>query len=135
MYGIEAINAANGWSMALAGAMIVLTGLSVLSFIISRLHKIIGWAEGLKGETPSTEKGTDIERALAIPQQMPTDLNEIAGIYQSLSVSLGSAFELTALYRICAEHRLPHPHLTIRSLREAGVLILVEDGVFSWSAQ
>jgi hypothetical protein len=28
VYGIEAINAHNGWSMALAGAIIVMTGLS-----------------------------------------------------------------------------------------------------------
>ena len=48
MYGIQAINAHNGWAMALAGALIVMSGLSVLSFIISQLHKVLALLENRK---------------------------------------------------------------------------------------
>ena len=41
MYGLEAIQAHNGWAMAVTGAIIVMIGLSILSFIISQLHRII----------------------------------------------------------------------------------------------
>ena len=41
MYGIQAITAHNGWAMALAGALIVFSGLIVLSFAISHLHKLL----------------------------------------------------------------------------------------------
>ena len=41
MYGLEAINAHNGWAMALTGAIIVMTGRTVLSTIISQLHRIV----------------------------------------------------------------------------------------------
>ncbi|MBW1726140.1 MAG: OadG family protein [Deltaproteobacteria bacterium] len=39
MYGLQAIAAYNGWAMALAGALIVFSGLVILSFVISQLHK------------------------------------------------------------------------------------------------
>ncbi len=41
MYGLEAIQTYNGWAMAITGAVIVMIGLTILSFIISQLHRII----------------------------------------------------------------------------------------------
>ncbi len=41
MYGLEAINAYNGWAMAITGPLIVMGGLSILSIIISQLHKVV----------------------------------------------------------------------------------------------
>jgi hypothetical protein len=41
LYGIEAIEAANGWAMAIAGALIVMAGLAILSLVISQLHKLV----------------------------------------------------------------------------------------------
>jgi len=41
LYGLQAIAAHNGWAMALAGALIVFSGLVILSFVISQLHKIL----------------------------------------------------------------------------------------------
>ena len=45
MYGLEAINDANGWAMAYTGAIIVFSGLVVLSFVVSQLNRILGWWE------------------------------------------------------------------------------------------
>ena len=133
MYGIQAINAANGWAMAVAGGCIVISGLTVLSLIISQLHKIVGWMEKSKTEAPeNTTPAPDTARALVIPEKMPEDILETAAIYQSLSEPIGATFELANLYRACAEHRLPHAHLTIRSLRDAGLLLPSGDGLFCW---
>ena len=48
MFGLKAVSAHNGWAMAAAGAIIVMCGLSVLAFIISQLHKIVGLFEEKK---------------------------------------------------------------------------------------
>ena len=133
MHGIQAINAANGWAMAMVGAMIVISGLALLSFIISRLHRIIDWMDKPKGNNGREDSRCDTDRALVFPETMPSSHREVAGLYQPLTASLGQNFDLVSLYRICAEHRIPHPHLTIRTLRDAGLMVPVADGLFSWN--
>jgi len=54
LYGLEAISAQNGWAMAVAGALIVISGLTVLSLVISQLHKIAAFLE--KGVEKLSEK-------------------------------------------------------------------------------
>ena len=41
MIGIENITNNNGWAMAAVGATIVFSGLVVLSFVISQIHKLL----------------------------------------------------------------------------------------------
>jgi len=45
LLGIENITAHNGWAMAITGGFIVFAGLSLLSFAIAQLHKIILFIE------------------------------------------------------------------------------------------
>jgi hypothetical protein len=59
MYGLAAIQQANGWAMAGAGACIVLTGLTVLSFLISMIPRLTGLFEEKKQpQTETAGKGT-----------------------------------------------------------------------------
>jgi hypothetical protein len=131
VYGIEAINHHNGWAMAIAGALIVLSGLSVLSFIISQLHKVAEVIEKRGATTPSP----------ALPETAPADIVEegpalnldaLQADMRPLADALGESFELHLLYAAAEENGSPHVHLTIRSLREAGVLVPQGDGVFKW---
>lgn len=136
MYGIEAITYYNGWAMAVAGGAIVLTGLMVLSFVISQLHRIAGFLErreekllAAPGEAPEPE-------TLEAPKQIerfPVDLNQTAQEYQRLTEDLGACFLLSELYLLCQQNKMPHPHLTIKYLRDAGLLVPEGDGVFSWN--
>ncbi len=41
MFGFENISNHNGWAIAAVGASIVFSGLVVLSFVISQIHKIL----------------------------------------------------------------------------------------------
>ena len=60
MYGLEAIEHANGWAMAGAGACIVLTGLSVLAFLISMIPRLIELFEKkLSHNIPAQEEETE----------------------------------------------------------------------------
>ena len=57
MYGLEAINTANGWAISVVGISIVFSGLVTLSIIISQLHRVLNiW------ENPSAIKKFSIKK-------------------------------------------------------------------------
>jgi len=126
MFGLEAISAHNGWAMAITGIIIVMCGLSILAFIISQLHKVIGlFEEKKKAAHHLPQPPADID--------ILNDLDSTARMYKPLTAALGDNFHLIQLYRLFEKENLPHPHLTIRVLREAEYLRPSgEEGLFSW---
>ena len=131
MYGLTAIQQANGWAMAAAGACIVLLGLAVLSFLISMLPRISSLIE----KDPKPEPSLPVEKPQAVkpaPETLPDDLEVVAGIYQTLTEGMGEVFSLVDLHRKTKEMQLPHPHLSINRLRGAGILVPKGEGNFSW---
>jgi len=125
MLGLEAISAQNGWAMAITGTIIVMSGLSILAFIISQLHKIIGlFEEKKKASSHFVQPAADFE--------ILNDLESTARLYMPLTDELGDRFHLTDLYRIFEKENLPHPHLTIRTLRAAEYLLPMGEELFSW---
>ncbi len=134
--GFANIAANNGWSMAFLGISIVMTGLIVLSLAISQIHKLVAFwerrqAKAAQATAPVVE--LEIESpALALSGQCPIDLDELADLYQPLTEPLGAPFELKELYRVAGESDLPHPHITIRCFREAGLLTMESEGLFRW---
>ena len=122
------ISANNGWAMAVTGAIIVMIGLSLLSLVISQLHKIIAFFDNrIQPSAPSRAQQPPV------PEFPPhSDLEAFASLYKALSAELGQSFELAKLHSLANRDRLPHPHLTIRSLREAGYLIPAGEGFFTW---
>jgi len=132
--GFEAINQANGWSIAFLGAGIVFSGLVVLSTAISQLKKIIAFLESklMNGNVipPSTRPKLS-KKIIRLPAVWPNDIREAAKLYTPLFEQLGSSFQLADLYRLSGEHNYPHPHLTIKHMREAEIIIPTGDGSFS----
>jgi len=136
VYGLEAINAHNGFAMAIAGALIVMTGLSVLSFVISRLHRILALLENKKSE-PEKEASPDHQAPAAPAQDPEHDLSRLSDsvpLYRSITTELGDGFNLQDLFTVFQTRDFPHPHLTIRSLKEEGYLVPSGEGLFSWKA-
>ena len=134
MYGLEAINYYNGWAMAVAGGLIVMTGLAVLSAVISQLHKMVGIIQKTPKKTVGDEPAEEPTRQPTpfIPDTCPANIDEAAGQYQPLVDQLGDAFQLSELYELAHEFSFPHPHLTIRCLREKGILSPKGEGFFEW---
>ena len=131
MYGLAAIQQANGWAMAGAGAGIVIIGLAVLSFLISMIPRLTGLFE----EKPhplmeTTAKETKPE--MIVPEKLPDDINAASTIYIGLTEELGEAFSLIELHRKSKEVGLPHPHLSINRFRDAGILVSIGEGRFTW---
>lgn len=124
--------------MALAGALIVFSGLVVLSFVISQLHKVLMFFEkkslGVKQATeiPAVEAPEATPGSL-LPKPFPEDINEIVELYTPLVETLGESFYLSELYEILRKNDFPHPHLTLTALRESEILIPDGDGVFNWN--
>ena len=132
MYGIEAISAYNGWAMAVAGALIVISGLGVLSFIISQLHKVVSLLDKSPPEKTEDVPLGDTQRALAIPEHMPDDINQVAVFYRALTDQMDPPFDVQQLYALGVENNFPHPHLSLRALRQAGLMIPAGEGRFTW---
>ncbi len=134
MYGLEAIHASNGWAMAVTGAIIVMLGLSILSFIISQLHRIIELVDGRKEKKSKKKTARDqISPSKSQPVLTPlSDLNATWKRFQPLTHEMGDPFDLAALFELFMLHDDPHPHLTIRSLREQGYLVPDGGGLFTW---
>ena len=137
MYGLEAIKAYNGWAMAITGAVIVMIGLTILSFIISQLHRIIDIVDNRnnrKAKKKSARSQTAVPETKAVMTPL-SDLSETMNRFKPLTQKAGDTFDLAALFQIFIHHDDPHPHLTIRSLREQGFLIPAGEGLFSWKLQ
>ena len=137
MNGLEAISAANGWAMSLIGAIIVMAGLALLSFIISLFPKAIALLE--KSEEKLRQKKNLVNSRAAEEKPMPavpehrlSNIDEMASHYQPLIDNLGESFQLRELYDVSKKNDFPHPHLTIRTFREAGILVQREDGAYCW---
>ena len=132
VFDIARITASNGWAMALTGAALVMLGLATLSLIISQLHKIISFFE----KSPSTAAETNNKSGSAADPHLDTeflsDPEMTAKLYKTLTADLGDPFDLTKLYQMAVADRLPHPHLTLRTLRETGWLVPAGEGTFTW---
>jgi hypothetical protein len=133
MYGLAAIQQANGWAMAGAGACIVIAGLAVLSFLISRIPLLIGlFEEKVHPQTETIED--DPAPHVIVPDKLPDDVQAAATIFIALTAELGEIFTLVDLHHKSRAIGLPHPHLSINRFRESGILISVGEGQFSWQA-
>lgn len=137
VYGLEAINAHNGWAMAVTGAVIVAIGLSVLSFIISQLHRItdiVDSRNAQKLKKLNVQSPADVSASQPVLPPL-SNLGETMNHFKLLTQEIGDPFDLAALFQIFIHHDDPHPHLTIRSLREQGYLVSAGEGLFSWKHQ
>ena len=134
MQGLAAITANNGWWMAVTGACIVMTGLATLSFIISQLHKIIELIEKKgKKEVDARKNAVSTADLNAAEVDILNDIAAAARIYKPLTAELGETFSLAGLYDAFEKANLPHPHITVRELRDAGYLAPAGEGLFSWN--
>ena len=136
LFSLQRITAENGWSMAALGILIDLTGLAVLSFIISRVPKFVGQIEKGSAFLRKEDRHEDREEPAFTPtehQLSSQDIRQIALNYKAGAAKLEEPFQLAELYRLSEDNGLPHPHLTIKALREENLLITEGNGLFRWN--
>jgi hypothetical protein len=126
--------------MAAVGASIVFLGLVVLTFVISQVHKILKLWERRDEVPKENEKQAPVEEpknkkaTVSLQHHLPT-VKELTSIYRPLVEQLKQPFELLQLFEISNKMDLPHPHLSLKYLQEAGVLVPQGDGTFTWDKQ
>ena len=124
--------------MAAVGASIVFLGLVVLSFVISQIHRILKlweerekYLERFKKLAPAKAE-EEFEAPMYQDRRLPA-VNELAHTYRPLVEKLKAPFKLSQLFEIANKNDLPHPHLSIQRLQEAGILVARGDGTFTWT--
>ena len=126
--------------MAVIGASIVFAGLVILSFVISQIHKVLelwdrrGISKERQKEASAPSAAQKIQSTAYKAQHLPS-VNDLISIYRPLVVQLTEPFELPQLFEISNKMDLSHPHLSIKQLWDAGVLIAQGDGTFIWNKQ
>jgi hypothetical protein len=120
--------------MAVLGALIVFSGLAVLSFVISQLPRLFSVFEK-RPPVPTPESETQPpERPppFVLSGAEPENTDRAAAFLEPLVQELDAPFLLTDLYQQCRRADVPHPHLTLSLLRRANILVDQGDGVFMW---
>jgi len=140
MFSIDNITNNNGWAMAVVGAVTVFLGLVVLTFVISQIHKILEFWENWSKTRNANQKrarkeDSQKDKAPAHQQLRLPTAAELCSIYRPLVEQLKEPFQLVQLYEKTKEMDLPHPHLSIKCLQEADVLVAQGDGTFIWDKQ
>lgn len=120
--------------MAALGIMIDLTGLTILAVIVSRVPKLVGLMEKIGSLFKKTPGKPGKKPAVKSKQDNLSEegIHKIADVYKECAKTLGEVFQLSELYRSSEENGLPHPHLTIKALRESGLLVPEGNGLFKW---
>ncbi len=138
MFGLENITNNNGWAIAAVGASIVFTGLVVLSFVISQIHRLLNLWENREKvisrfkQEPAAVEPQETEDMVYGEQRLPS-VEELIEVYQPLVEQLEEPFNLSQLFEIANKNDMPHPHLSIQRLQEAEVLVAQGDGTFTWN--
>ena len=136
LLGIKAISAQNGWQYAFLGVCIVFSGLILLSFALSQLHKLLNlWEnrssigqqlkERLKKEAASEEPDT-------MQPELSSDLMESKLHYQMLVERIGDPFALPRLLRLAKKSGLHRPYANINELLQAGIILPDKEGYYTW---
>jgi hypothetical protein len=118
--------------MAFAGALIVFSGLVVLALAIAQLHKLLNLIE-----KKTSGAADDLDATIAETEAAAGpfgDVSVLSGVYGSLASELGETFQLSELFALAQAKDLPHPHFSIKTLREGLYLMPQGDGVFKWEA-
>ena len=138
LFSFDRIAEQNGWAMAALGITIDITCLAVLAMIISRVPNLVALSEKIGGILRK-DRLPIVEQPATAPQAVPEyDFSEegarkVGAVYKDCAKALGASFQLSELYRISREKGLPHPHLTIKTLREANLIAAEGDGRFKWN--
>lgn len=136
MYGLAAINAYNGWELALVGISIVFTGLVALSVTIAQIHRLIEiwhkrnlFFQKIKRVFTGYKNHPD-----PLPQvDITPSLRESAKQFKLLANSLGDTFSLPRLLELAKISGISHPHSSLNNLIRIRLLIPDAKGFFIWN--
>ena len=136
MYGFDAINASNGWSIAAVGVIIVFAGLVILSLIISQLHKVLSFIENPdRFEIFKFNKNITGQNNYSL-ESLTKSQKESAKQFYILFETFDSKqeyFSLPKLLHIAEINGLGTPYNSLNNLLESGIIEPDAKGYFLWN--
>jgi predicted nucleotide-binding protein (sugar kinase/HSP70/actin superfamily) len=135
LYGLEAINAHNGWAISVVGVTIVFTGLVTLSALISQLHKLVALYDDpgkikrmFAAKSESANKAAPTKNYMVLTERQ----KQMCRQYNLLARNMGDVIALPKLLRMAELSGLSDPHANISLLIKSGILCADEQGYFTW---
>jgi len=135
LYGLEAISNHNGWAMAVVGISIVFSGLLVLSFAISQLHKFIDLWENRKAHLQNMKELLQTKVKEEKPDYNFSFSRDVEESVHLITKRMGEPFSLPRLIDISKKFGLATPHSTINELIKADLIIPDGKGYFYWNTK
>ena len=139
MYGLEAINAHNGWAISVVGVTIVFSGLVVLSLVISQLHKVLAlyenprkikdWFSRAKSLEATSEATSETKVALLVLTQ---EQKEISKQFALLVSTLENHFSLPRLLDLARISGVKDCHSNLTILLKSAIIFPDNEGFFCW---
>jgi hypothetical protein len=133
--GLEAIAAHNGWAMALIGALIVFTGLILLSLAVSQIHNVLQfWDKRGLSLRPKKSGGQEGETGAEPSKIALSPEAKIAAKQVKLLIErIGEPFTLPKLLELSQKAGLARSHGKVDELVDAGLIVPDGKGAFSWN--
>lgn len=138
MYGLEAINANNGWAISVVGISIVFTGLILLSLVISQLHKVLAVYENpgkikawFSRETLSAD-GLETGSPVMVIQE---EQKGIAKQFSLLVRTMEDHFSLPRLLHLAQISGIKNPHSNLNLLLKSAIIFPDNEGFFCWDQE
>lgn len=138
MYGLEAINANNGWAISAVGITIVFSGLVSLSLVISQLHKVLALYEDpsklkalFQGKKKENQPEEDTEEAIDIV--LTQSEKETFKQFALLVRTMEDNFSLPRLLHLAKISGVKDPYTNLNTLLKIKIIVPVSDGFFTWN--
>nr|WP_320013830.1 OadG family protein [uncultured Desulfobacter sp.] len=135
LYGLEAINAHNGWAISVVGVTIVFTGLVSLSVLISQLHKLVSLYNdpGRITQLFALKSKSAVKAGIPKKHLVLTEAQKkICRQYNLLAQTMDDVISLPKLLRMAELSGLKDPHANINFLLKSGILCADDQGYFRW---
>ena len=135
MYGIEAINANNGWAISVVGISIVFSGLVVLSIVISQLYKCLDLYENpgkfKKWFSRENKQDKPLETGLTL-LVLTEEQKEISKQFALLVNTLEDHFSLSRLLGLARVSGVKNVHSNLNILLKSDIVFPDKEGFFCW---
>jgi len=134
LFGFEAIIAHDGLGISVIGISIVFTSLILLSFAVSRIHKIIElWDKRHRFKKPRQKKE---QKEATVPDlTVSQDVRRASRQFKLLIEWIGEPFPLPKLLDLSEKCGLSRPHSTINELVKCKLIIPDKNGYYVWNKQ
>jgi hypothetical protein len=131
LYGLEAINANNGWAISAVGIIIVFSGLVGLSLVISQLHKGLYLFEnpGKIKEWFSRKKNLETKPVLfVLTEEQKGILKQFALLVRTME----DHFSLPRLLDLARISGVKNYHSNLNILLKSAIIFPDKEGFFCW---